>query len=82
MNHENLPARHTHYSRASSKHRKFLDSQLSIAVLHRQFCVDNPECIVSYAMCRCIFNQDFNISFGLPYVRRAKSSKLILLLLN
>lgn len=63
---ENLPARESHYSRSSNKFKKYLDSNLTIAELHRKFLADNPENKISYEKFRQIFNEDFNISFGQP----------------
>lgn len=63
---EGIPARESHYSRESSKHKKYVDSNLSVAELHRKFKHDNPDIEIKYSKFNEIFNKDFNIAFGHP----------------
>ncbi|XP_072941532.1 uncharacterized protein [Epargyreus clarus] len=63
---ESIPARESHYSRESNKHKKYIDSNLSVAELHRKFKGDNPEINIKYSKFNEIFNKDFNIAFGQP----------------
>ena len=63
-----FPARESHYSRSKNKHKKYLDSSLSIAEMHRIFLQESPylanEC--KYSLYKHIFNYELNITFGYP----------------
>lgn len=60
--------RESHYSRSKNATRKYLDSSLSIAKMHRMFLQENPDLDgkVLYWLYEDIFNFEFNISFGYP----------------
>ena len=63
-----FPARESPYSRLKNEHKKYLDSSLSIAQMHRMFVSENPAFArtVQYWLYQNIFNYDFNISIGFP----------------
>ncbi|CAG4953463.1 unnamed protein product [Parnassius apollo] len=60
----NFPSRESHYSRSSNKHRKFLNSNLTIALLHLKFLTDYPE--KTYENVIEVFNTDYCYSFRQP----------------
>lgn len=62
---EELPARESHYSRSQNRLKKYLDSHLSVAELHRRFTTQNGK-LITYEMFRKIFTEEYNISFGFP----------------
>lgn len=61
-------ARESHYSRSKNCRRRYLDSSLSVAVMHRMFTTLHPSLagVVSYETYRREVNTRFNISFGFP----------------
>lgn len=63
-----FPARESHYSRAKNTHKKYLDSTLSVAEMHRIFIRENPDLAEAckYWLYQNIFNYEFNIAFGFP----------------
>ncbi|CAG9829796.1 unnamed protein product [Diabrotica balteata] len=75
---EELPARESHYSRSDNKLRKYLDSHLSVAKLHRNFLEKSQNEKVSYEMFRKIFTEEYNISFGFPRKDICKECTLFL----
>src|SRR5258705_288220 len=60
-----FPARQSHYSRRDNPHRLYLSEDLSIKQMHKLF-VENTGRDVSYKVYWSIFNNSFNIKFGLP----------------
>ena len=64
-----FPARESHYSRSKNKHKKYLDSSLTVAEMHHLFLKANPDLIPNdckYWLYLDIFNFEFNIKFGFP----------------
>lgn len=63
-----FPARESHYSRSRNKHKRYLDSCLSISTMFKLFLEVCPRMqgVVSYEVYRGIFNKRFNIAFGYP----------------
>ncbi|XP_030609214.1 uncharacterized protein LOC115796882 [Archocentrus centrarchus] len=62
---QSFACRASHYARHGNLGKKFLPSDLSVAVMHRMFLEQNHE-QVSYALYRSIFVHDFNLAFGHP----------------
>ena len=65
---QNFPARESHYSRSVNARRKYLDSSMNVAKMHRIFLIHYPELrtVCKYSLYHEIFNYEFNISFGFP----------------
>ncbi|XP_030609211.1 uncharacterized protein LOC115796879 [Archocentrus centrarchus] len=62
---QSFACRASHYIRRGDPGRKFLPSDLNVAVMHRMFLEQNHEQL-SYALYRSIFVHDFNLAFGHP----------------
>lgn len=59
--------RESHYSRSKNERRSYLDSDLTVAEMHRQFINEYPaQKEVKDWLYRDIFNYEFNLSFGYP----------------
>ena len=63
-----FPARESHYSRSKNQYKKYLDSSLTVAKMHRLFLMQHPDLtsLCKYSMYSDIFNYEFNIVFGCP----------------
>lgn len=59
--------RESHYSRSKNERRSYLDSDLTVAKMHRMFIEEHPDySTVKDWLYRDIFNYEFNLSFGYP----------------
>jgi hypothetical protein len=63
---KNYPKRESHYSRTKQSTRHYLDGNLNISELHRQYVAMFPENIVSRAVFSQVFSYEFNICFAGP----------------
>ena len=65
---QNFPVRESHYSGSINSRRKYLDSSLNVAKMHRIFLIEHPELssVCKYSLYGKLFNYEFNISFGFP----------------
>ena len=65
---QNFPARESRYSRSENAKRKYLDSSINVAKMHRIFLIEHPELrtLCKYSFYHEIFNYEFSISFGFP----------------
>lgn len=60
-----LKSRKSHYSLKDSR-KLYLSDSLNITKLHNMYNEKNPDHKMQYESFRCIFENDFNISFGYP----------------
>ena len=63
---QNFPARESHYSRSINSMRKYLNSSVNVAKMHRIFLIEHPKLL---SVCKNflyskLFNYEFNVSFG------------------
>lgn len=62
---KSLKGRKSHYSLKESS-KVYLPDTLNISKLHRMYIEQNPDHKMQYESFRCIFENNFNISFGYP----------------
>ncbi|XP_069676001.1 uncharacterized protein [Periplaneta americana] len=64
----------SHYSRGKNCNRQYLRSELNVKKMWSMYIEENPEELhVDYDYYRTIFNDNFNIGFGSPYVDKCST---------
>ena len=64
----------SHYSRGKKCNRQYLHSKLSVHKMWSMYKEENPEEFhVEYDYYRTVFNDNFNIGFGTPYVDKCST---------
>ena len=60
-----LPARESHYSRSQNRHKKYLDTRLSVSKMCRHFIGENSD--LRLKVKHCMHSKIFNFKFNLPF---------------